>query len=58
MQAMMEEVAIHASNIRNHFFDDNKDMVEVIPKVLLVRMNYQDFEVAPREEKDFKEGNA
>ena len=56
--AKMEEVAIHASNIRNHFFDDNKDMVEVIPKVLLVRMNYQDFEVAPREEKDFKEGNA
>jgi len=51
----MEEVAIHASDIRNHFFDDIKDMVAVIPKVLLVRMNYQDFEVAPGEEKPFKE---
>jgi hypothetical protein len=51
----MEEVAIHASNIRNHFFDDTKEMVDVIPQVLLVRMNYQDFEVAPREEKEFKE---
>jgi hypothetical protein len=51
----MEEVAIHASNIRNHFFDDTKQMVEVIPQVLLVRMNYQDFEVAPREEKEFSE---
>jgi len=30
-------------------------MVAVIPKVLLVRMNYQDFEVAPGEEKEFKE---
>ncbi len=51
----LEEVAIHASDIRNHFFDDTKEMVEVIPQVLLVRMNYQDFEVAPREEKEFKE---
>ncbi len=53
----LEEVAIHASDIRNHFFDDTKEMVEVIPQVLLVRMNYQDFEVAPREEKEFKEGS-
>lgn len=51
----MEEVAIHASDIRNHFFDDDKEMVDVIPKVLLVRMNYQDFEVAPREEQEFTE---
>ena len=51
----MEEVAIHASDIRNHFFADVKQMVDVIPKVLLVRMNYQDFEVAPREEQEFTE---
>ncbi|THB67455.1 MAG: hypothetical protein D6B26_01570 [Spirochaetaceae bacterium] len=51
----MEEIAIHASAIRNHFFDETKNMVDVIPQVLLVRMNYQDFEVAPREEKPFKE---
>ncbi|MBN2371397.1 MAG: hypothetical protein JXO72_13015 [Vicinamibacteria bacterium] len=32
----MEEVAIHAAAIRNAFFDDRKQMEEVIPPVLLV----------------------
>lgn len=32
----MEEVAIHATAIRNAFFDNRKQMEEVIPKVLLV----------------------
>jgi hypothetical protein len=52
----MEEVAIHAAAIRNHFFDDTKQMRDVIPQVLLVRMNYQDFEVPPREEQVYSEG--
>ncbi len=34
----MEEVAIHAAGIRNAFFDDRKNMEEVIPPVLLVSM--------------------
>ncbi len=32
----MEEVAVHASRIRNAFFDDRKKMDEIIPPVLLV----------------------
>jgi hypothetical protein len=44
----MEEVAIHANEIRNHFFDDKKSLDYVIPPVLLVRMEYKKFEVAPR----------
>ncbi len=34
--AEMEEVAIHASGVRNAFFDDRKRMEDVIPPVLLV----------------------
>ena len=43
----MEEVAIHASAIRNAFFDDRKEMEGVIPPVLLVSGNGRP-EVAPR----------
>lgn len=50
-----EEIAIHASKIRNFFFDANKKLKEVIPEVLLVRMRYQDFEVSPRKEIPYKE---
>src|SRR5262245_1593324 len=32
----MEEVAVHASRIRNAFFDDRKKMDDIIPPVLLV----------------------
>jgi hypothetical protein len=44
----MEEVAIHANEIRNFFFDTTKHLNEVIPPVLLARMSYKDFEVPPR----------
>ena len=50
----MEEVAIHANEIRNFFFDDTKHLNEVIPPVLLVRMDYKKFEVTPRNLIDFK----
>jgi len=43
----MEEVAIHASGIRNAFFDDKKKMEDVIPPVLLVTMIDRN-EVSPR----------
>jgi hypothetical protein len=45
--AQMEEVAIHASSIRNAFFDDRKRMDEVIPPVLLVSVKERE-EVSPR----------
>jgi hypothetical protein len=44
----MEEVAIHAAEIRNCFFDDRKRMEDVIPPVLLVKASYHEKEVAPR----------
>ena len=43
----MEEIAIHASAIRNAFFDDQRDMKEVIPPVLLVTLSDR-VEVPPR----------
>lgn len=45
--SQMEEVAIHASSIRNAFFDDRKRMEDVIPPVLLVTVEDRK-EVAPR----------
>lgn len=50
----MEEVAIHSNEIRNYFFDDKKNLDEVIPPVLLVRMSYKDFEVPPRKDVPFE----
>ena len=43
----MEEVAIHASAVRNAFFDDRKRMEDVIPPVLLVTLDDRK-EVPPR----------
>lgn len=43
----MEEIAIHASNIRNAFFDNRKKMDEVIPPVLLVTVDGRK-EIEPR----------
>ena len=43
----MEEVALHASAVRNAFFDDHKKMEDVIPPVLLVRTDDRK-EVSPR----------
>ena len=51
----MEEVAIHASAIRNAFFDDKKRMEDVIPPVLLVKASYHEKEVAPRKRVPLKE---
>ena len=50
----LEEVAIHANEIRNYFFDETKHLNEVIPPVLLVRMDFKKFEVAPRQMVEFK----
>ncbi len=43
----MEEVAIHAAAIRNAFFDDLKNMENVIPPILLVTVTDR-IEVPPR----------
>ncbi len=43
----MEEIAIHAAGIRNAFFDDKKNMEDVIPPVLLVSVTDRT-EVPPR----------
>jgi hypothetical protein len=43
----LEEVAMHASAIRNAFFDDRKEMEAVIPPVLLVTVEDR-VEVPPR----------
>jgi hypothetical protein len=44
--AQMEEVAIHASSVRQAFFDDRKMMSDVIPPVLLVEVDNR-VEVTP-----------
>src|SRR5262245_30064943 len=51
----MEEVAMHASAIRNAFFDDRKKMENVIPPVLLVTVDNRN-EVAPRRRIPVSEG--
>ena len=44
----MEDLAVHAHNIRNNFFDSTKKLVEVIPDVLLKTEQNLDPEVQPR----------
>ena len=51
----MEEIAIHASSIRNAFFDDKKRMEDIIPPVLLVKASYHEKETAPRKRISLKE---
>ncbi len=46
----MEEVAIHAGNIRNAFFDNQRKMEDVIPPVLLVN-DIDRKEIQPRKRK-------
>lgn len=53
--AEMEEVAIHAGGIRNAFFDNRKKMEDVIPPVLLVKIEDR-VEIPPRETKATEEG--
>ncbi len=44
----MEDLAVHAHNIRNNFFDSTKKLVQVIPNVLLRTEAKLDPEVDPR----------
>ena len=44
----MEDLAVHAHNIRNNFFDTTKRLVDVIPEVLLRTEPNLDKDVQPR----------
>jgi hypothetical protein len=44
----MEDLAVHAHNIRNNFFDSSKRLVDVIPEVLLRTEPNLDKDVQPR----------
>jgi hypothetical protein len=44
----MEDLAVHAHNIRNNFFDSTKRLVDVIPEVLLRTEPNLDKDVQPR----------
>jgi len=44
----MEDLAVHAHNIRNNFFDSTKRLVDVIPDVLLRTEPNLDKEIQPR----------
>ncbi len=44
----MEDLAVHAHNIRNNFFDSTKRLVDVIPEVLLRPEPNLDKDVQPR----------
>lgn len=50
-----EELAIHAKEIMNYFFDDTKRLSQVIPQVLLIRKDFRNTEIAPRNEVRFEE---
>jgi hypothetical protein len=45
----MEEVARQAMKIRGHFFDNTKMLEDCIPQVLMVRGNYLEEELPPKE---------
>ncbi len=44
----MEDLAVHAHNIRNNFYDSTKRLVDVIPEVLLKTEPNLDKEIQPR----------
>lgn len=44
----MEDLAVHAHNIRNNFFDSTKRLVDIIPDVLLKKEPNFDKELPPR----------
>ena len=52
----MEDLAVHAHNIRNNFFDQTKRLLDVIPEVLLATEPKVDPEIPPR--KQAKEGGS
>ena len=43
----MEDLAVHAHNIRNNFFDSTKRLVDIIPDVLLKTETNLDPEINP-----------
>ncbi len=43
-------ISKHAYNIRDAFFDNTKSLLDIIPKLLLVRLNREDREVSPSKE--------
>jgi len=45
----MEEVARQAMRVRGHFFDNTKMLEDCIPQVLMVRGNYLEEELPPRD---------
>jgi len=45
----MEDLAVHAHNIRNNFFDATKKLVEIIPDVLLRQEPNLEADVEPRQ---------
>jgi hypothetical protein len=45
----MEQVARQATRIRSNFFDNTKTLEDCIPQVLLVKGDYRQAEVAPRQ---------
>ncbi len=51
----MEDLAVHAHNIRNNFFDSTKRLVDVIPDVLLKSERNLDPEIDPRKRTPLKE---
>jgi hypothetical protein len=50
-----EKLAIHANDIMNHFFDDTKRLIQVIPSVLLIQKDYRTSEISPRREVAFED---
>jgi hypothetical protein len=44
----MEDLAVHAHNVRNNFFDSTKRLVDIIPEVLLRLEPNMDEDVLPR----------
>jgi hypothetical protein len=51
----MEDLAVHAHNIRNNFFDSTKRLVDVIPNVILKSEPNMDPEIEPRELKSLSQ---
>jgi len=54
----MEDLAVHAHNIRNNFFDSTKHLVEVIPDVLMHTESNLDKEIEPRRSVKLKDVEA
>ena len=54
----MEDLAVHAHNIRNNFFDSTKRLVDVIPEVLLRTEPNLDKDVQPRKRVPLEEAAA